>query len=209
LPYPRRYTLDASCSTLDRSTRAQMKIAKTFHPRGATPPPNHRPSRGRRRKSGYGRALWHLTSTSLLYSPHRRHRRRWAASACMRQTLAAAPTPGAAARALFMPPRPNLHMSAAATQVRPTAPAKRKATASKHPTAAVGADKPAPKTTSTTGKVAASRHTQYPLWRQQTVGLILLLLRRRRKQHPQILPACTWCPTNYRIGKNLIFLWFF
>jgi hypothetical protein len=207
LPYPRLYTLDASCSTLDRSTRAQRKTAKTFHPCGATPPPNPRPPHGRRRKSGDGRALRHLTSSSLLYSPHRRRRRRWAAAACMRKTLAVAPTSGAAARALFMPPRPNLHMSAAAAQVRPTAPAKREATASKRPTAAAGADKPALKTTSTTGKVAASRHAQHPLWRQQTLGLILLL-RRRCKRHPPTLPARTWCPTNYRIGKNLLFLWF-
>jgi hypothetical protein len=65
----------------------------------------------------------------------------------------------AAARALFMLPRPNLYTSTAAAQVRPTAPpAKRKATAPKHPTAATGSDMPTPKK----GKVPSSRRVQHP-----------------------------------------------
>jgi hypothetical protein len=75
---------------------------------------------------------------------------------------AAAGGNSATAHTLFMPPRANLHTSAAAVQVQPTAPVKRKTTASKCLAAAVGADKPTLKTARTTAKAAAAQCVQPP-----------------------------------------------
>jgi hypothetical protein len=75
---------------------------------------------------------------------------------------AAAGRNSAAARILFVPPRPVLHTSAAAMQLQPPAPTKRKATASRRSTPVADVEKPTPKSAKTTAKAAVARRVQHP-----------------------------------------------